>query len=341
MKIRQRVLLPITAGVGLLVVAGTSSRVLESRDAHDRLTRTGAPAVAAPFAAAPQVAEPQAAPTLTPEAEVARIRAHLLRIERELRAADISRLDAEQRAARASHLDRLHEYAARGVFPHNHDVPGRRVPVFVDEHGTHCAVGYLMAMSGEGALVSLIAAERNLARVPELIDVPGVAEWLDAAGLTLDEAAAIQPAYDPVCCMDPSEQRDRDAYHTASLVSVGLGGGAAAWSLLADREPGASRWPGAIGTGLGVAQMGLGVLGFRLDGDVVEAGPDIDDRFMYANLAMGALNTVLGIRALTGGDDEGDERSLGRGAEAERAMVRVSPWVTDGGGAGLRLDVRF
>lgn len=294
-------------------------------------------------------AEPAA---LDSAAEVARVRAHLLRVEWELRDADVSHLTDEQRSARAAHLDRLHAYALAGVFPHNHDVPDRRVPVFVDDHGTHCAVGHLMAMSGEEALVRRISAERNLERVPDLADVPGVAEWLTSAGLSVEEAAAIQPAYGPI--VDPDFEDDRSAYETATLIGTGLGGASAVWSLMADRGPGSSRLAGALGTGLGAAQIGLGVAGFGIEGDPVFTiegdpfyrGADIDDRFTYTNLAMGALTLALGIRALTvdHGADGDDDRSRGggrRGAAAEDASVRVSPYVGDRGSAGLRLDVRF
>jgi HEAT repeat protein len=60
-------------------------------------------------------------------------------------------------------------------------------------------VADLMRASGAGALVERIAAERNRAFVLELTDVPGVAEWLHAVGLTAAEAARVQAA----CCMPP------------------------------------------------------------------------------------------------------------------------------------------
>jgi hypothetical protein len=50
-------------------------------------------------------------------------------------------------------------------------------------------------MSGESELVRRIARERNHARVRELADEPRLAAWLAAVGLSLEEAAAIQPSY--------------------------------------------------------------------------------------------------------------------------------------------------
>lgn len=277
---------------------------------------------------------------LEPADEVARVRAHLRRVERELQRADVSHLTGGQRAARAEHLDRLRAYAAAGTFPHNHDVPGRRVPVFVDEHGTHCAVGHLMALSGERELVRRISSAHNLARVPELADVPGVAEWLEDAGLSVEEAARIQPAYGPIIV---PEDDDRRAYETATLVGAGLGGASIAWSLLADRRLEGSVWPGVIGVGLGAAQMGLGAVGVALDGDPFEGDPEIGDRFIATNFAVGALTAALGIRVLIGHDDRDEEGViLGLGASAGAPTLQLSPWLANRGeAAGVRLDVSF
>jgi hypothetical protein len=129
------------------------------------------------------------------DVEAARIRAHLENVEHELLAADVSALSAEQRAARAYHIAVLREYREAGEFPHNHAAPDRRVPVFVDEHGMHSAVGYLIARSGRPDIVEHVRSTRNHATVHELADEPALREWLAQAGLTLDEAARIQPAY--------------------------------------------------------------------------------------------------------------------------------------------------
>ncbi|TNE91310.1 MAG: hypothetical protein EP330_05395 [Deltaproteobacteria bacterium] len=139
------------------------------------------------------------------------IDAHLAEVEADLRAADTDGLDAEARAHRARLLDVLHDYRVAGQYPENEvsrvgrtrpkpfpagfpEAPGR-TPVFVDEHGTHCAVGYLLAVDGEDALVARIAATDNLAYVHELAD-PDLLDWADARGFTVDELARIQPAYD-------------------------------------------------------------------------------------------------------------------------------------------------
>lgn len=53
----------------------------------------------------------------------------------------------------------------------------------------------LIERSGSPELVQRIASSRNLARVRELADDDAVVAWLDTHGMTLDEAARVQPSY--------------------------------------------------------------------------------------------------------------------------------------------------
>lgn len=150
---------------------------------------------------------PVARPTVasSPRRELRRIRRHLHRAEIAARRADAD-LDPLRSMVRALLLDELAAYRARGLFPRNHVVRGLH-PVFVDDVGTRCAVAHLLDASGESALVDDIASRRNLAYVDELADEPGLVAWLRAAGLTLAEAAAIQPSYryPPSDCVCGSE----------------------------------------------------------------------------------------------------------------------------------------
>src|SRR6266705_6614732 len=84
------------------------------------------------------------------------------------------------------------------LFPQNTDFPGQRVPYFIDRYGTRCAMAYLIEQSGEGDLVTRVAATHNNARIPELRTDPDLGAWLWRNGITLEEAARIQPAYG--CC---------------------------------------------------------------------------------------------------------------------------------------------
>jgi len=87
----------------------------------------------------------------------------------------------------------LEGYAKTKVFPINthHMV---RQPYFVDDFGTHCAVGYIMAESGHATLVSNIKKFHNYDYIVD-IKTQGVAEWANEFGFTLDELKWIQPAY--------------------------------------------------------------------------------------------------------------------------------------------------
>jgi hypothetical protein len=129
------------------------------------------------------------------ERERARIRAHLEEVEAELRARDVSELTAAQRRARAHHVEVLRAYRERGVFPKNTDFPGQKRPYFRDQEGTLCAMAYLIEASGGAEFVDRIARTRNNAYVPELVDEPELVAWLEAAGMTVEEAARVQPGY--------------------------------------------------------------------------------------------------------------------------------------------------
>jgi len=132
--------------------------------------------------------------------EAPHIQAHLARVEAELTSADTSHLTPTQRASRAHHVEVLRGYREACVFPHNTVAPGRITPVFVDERGVHCAVGYLMARDGRGDLVEKVRTSRNTARIQDLTGDPEIDAWLRDAGLSWFEAARIQPEYDFIEC---------------------------------------------------------------------------------------------------------------------------------------------
>ncbi len=127
-------------------------------------------------------------------AEVARVSHHIERAERHAARRDVSRLGHVQRDLRQLLLQELARYRAGGRFPVNRDF-ATRTPYFVDAGGVRCAMAHLLELGGEGALVEQIARERNHARIRELVDEPRLLAWLEAAGLSVAEAAAIQPAY--------------------------------------------------------------------------------------------------------------------------------------------------
>lgn len=97
-------------------------------------------------------------------------------------------------AARKREIARLAAYREAGRFPRNHRIFGR-TPTFVDDHGTPCAVGFLMQRSGHRDLVKSIARDDNNVYIENIADGPAL-DWIQLSGLTQDECARIQPSYD-------------------------------------------------------------------------------------------------------------------------------------------------
>jgi hypothetical protein len=270
-------------------------------------------------------------------AEVDRIRNHLWAVEMELLAGGVSGLTEAQRQARAGHIRVLGEYRERGIFPHNHDFAGERVPYFVDEHGTLCAMAYLISRSGAKDLVARVANTANNARITDLAGDPELLAWLDEAGLTVAEAQRIQPMYD-CCWVGPAPDDDDDisaAHAAATALNTGAAGAAIALNLSAAGSPDAPRWIGAFG-------VLTGITGIVLGAPLLDNGP--------APAALGAVNLAVGMTSLTvsawnlfrpmGDRADPDPRVVSSGA---RASVTASPLVSaEGpGSVGVLLRVRF
>ena len=105
------------------------------------------------YAGSGHAVDPLADENAVVRADGARIAAHLQRVEIRLRGADVSNLTPAQQERRAQALDRLRDYRQNQIFPHNHDFSNQRVPYFEDEHGTLCAMAYLIAESGRRDIV--------------------------------------------------------------------------------------------------------------------------------------------------------------------------------------------
>ncbi|HTR53747.1 MAG TPA: hypothetical protein VMJ10_23800 [Kofleriaceae bacterium] len=102
----------------------------------------------------------------------------------------------ELAARRAEILGYLADYVAKNTTPMNEHVPWR-TPVFIDDHGTICAVGYLIERTTGRALPEKIAAEHRYDYIDDIARaMPEVADWVASSGFTLEEIASIQPAYD-------------------------------------------------------------------------------------------------------------------------------------------------
>src|SRR6185295_9997746 len=98
-------------------------------------------------------------------------------------------------ASREQQIERVRAYRRAGKFPRNTLVENQRVPIFVDDKGTPCAVANLMIQDGRQNDVLAIARTNNLVRVMEVHDGPLV-DWLLHSGLLQEEAALIQPSYE-------------------------------------------------------------------------------------------------------------------------------------------------
>lgn len=124
-------------------------------------------------------------------AEKMHIQAHLAFTELRLRT---KKSNTDNYPQRLSALNVLHNYWVEGVFPKNTYESNKRKPVFIDNNGTYCAVGYLMANTGYSELANDIDKKNKFALVEDIND-SNVDTWLNDFGLTKNEAALIQPGY--------------------------------------------------------------------------------------------------------------------------------------------------
>jgi hypothetical protein len=255
--------------------------------------------------------------------EVLRIRSHFDSVLVELSRRDTRELTAAQRGHRVHLVETLKRYRDRGVFPRNYDFPGQAVPYFVDRKtGTLCAVAHLLESTGRRDIVDRVAQANNNVAVAELQGDSVFENWLDANGLTLQEAARIQPAYGG----PPTRQ---EVAHNREIVSSGASVGVAgvtAINLITNRD-GHGRVRNWIGIGSGVASIGIGL--------VVLLDPVAHPGFGLVSVAIGTLSTTLSMDALL------RHRAFEARRKAEGTRVALAPTVATSGGAGLAISLRF
>ena len=212
--------------------------------------------------------------------EVTRLRAHFDSVDAELRAPTALSLTPAQRTSRATLIGWLRDYREAGGFPRNDRFPDRAMPFFRDSRGVLCAMAYLIDRSGRRDLVDRIAATRNNAFIPELAGDPELSAWLDSTGLSLAEAARIQPFYGP----PPGETQEAGVSAGYAITSILVGGSSLATVGLNAIAPSrASGWAGAL-----VGAAGLIAGAVKLDEDGAT-----DD--------VAAVNMIAGGGALTFG----------------------------------------
>ena len=124
------------------------------------------------------------------------IQQHLELVESGLRERDVSHLSPTLQKARIQNLNTLRVYWKKGVFPRNthHEA---RTPYFIDDEGRTCAMAQLLIDSGYEEEAVRISQRENYSYVHDMKS-PELAQWLETSGLTLQEAAWIQPNYEPV-----------------------------------------------------------------------------------------------------------------------------------------------
>lgn len=128
-----------------------------------------------------------------PADEAERTKSHLSYARRWLGGRPATR--PERAGKRAELLGYLDEYISKGATPRNDHLPWRN-PVFIDDAGRICAVGYLIERSSGRAAAEAIAAGHRYDYLEDIAAArPEVAAWVEASGFTLEELASIQPGY--------------------------------------------------------------------------------------------------------------------------------------------------
>jgi hypothetical protein len=200
--------------------------------------------------------------------------------------------------------------------------------VFRDEHRTLCAMGYLIASTGRTNIVDDVARHNNYAYIPQLAGDLRLQSWLDSTGLTVQEAARIQPAYGGPCLCPvsppPSGSQASAEYFVASGIALGVNTFVSIRNL-APRDMTARQLRRNAITGL-VTGSGQVVLGaFVLD----RRGAD---------LASGVANVAIGAAAI--GTSAWRLRHLPPASVAARS-VSLLPFLDADHRAGLIVSARM
>jgi Secretion system C-terminal sorting domain len=104
-------------------------------------------------------------------------------------------LTTVQKNKRQFLIQQLEKYTAAKIFPIN-TFTTFTTPIFINNNGTHCAVGYLMQQSGFEHLAQQINSTERFEYLKNIKTI-GVHKWACNNGFTLNELALIQPGYKP------------------------------------------------------------------------------------------------------------------------------------------------
>jgi hypothetical protein len=155
---------------------------------------------------------------------------------------------------------------------------------------------------------------------------PVLAAWLDRAGLTVEEAQSIQPSY-----WERLRRNPEDETTTSYAVSSGIVGALNVLSVgingrLAGSGRG-SKWTGGVGLAAGGTGIGLGIANWKRNGG--------RGNIAVANLALGALSTVISAFALAG-----KPKPAPVWAQTDPPRLSLSPELRWGGTVGPTAGVR-
>ncbi|WP_426062141.1 hypothetical protein [Hymenobacter sp. B1770] len=269
----------------------------------------------------------------------ARVQAHLAYAERILRQQTPANLSAALAKRRTHLLDLLHGYWVAGFFPRNYDYPGERRPCFIDRDGRLCAVGYLVAQTAGRPVAERINQAHQYDLIAEM-QVPALADWVRASGLTKAECALIQPTYgspNPVLSANPVPT----SYAVGSAVWGGINVMLAAANASQFNQPDAGRGAAYAGVLSGTGQVLLGALrlpadepnGGRYPGYGLPTGKSFaaERAVSFLNIGAGTATAALSFWNLL----------HHRPADAGRTAVSVVNYPGQIGGTGLSFTRRF
>ena len=224
--------------------------------------------------------------------ETLRIYTHLTYVEKKLREQDVSHLSQEKREQRAKMLDLLQNYRLTELYPESSYHPDKRRPVFIDDNGNLCAVGYLIAETAGRETAEAINKRYRFAELQDM-QMDAINEWVAESGLTKKELAMIQPAYAPPGGRDNVSAK----YRGGSALFLGLGGGLTALNVIdyfGHNEVSKGKLTAGVITGTGYITLGLAAIH---KGAFDKMAPDYNyqqtSRLAAANIAAGSFMVAI------------------------------------------------
>ncbi len=269
MRATFQLLVSITAVVGVAVLANAGRLPAPSDEVKDESGHAGVQTVNRIIGDAGYVARFGEPPSAIADEDV-RIVSHLTFVEERLRERAHPSLTPGQQRLRRKALDHLRAYRSAGTFPRNTHRTGERTPVFIDEHGRICAVGYLIEQTAGRDAAEQINERYRYSYVDDM-ELPWLHQWAVMHGLSVRELAMIQPKYSP----PPGEEEKMDG--KIEVASIGLNVSSTlvnAWMMSRQRSSALAAGAGLVAGGAGLA-IGLSDRARYPTPDLVAAGASV------------------------------------------------------------------